>query len=152
VTFFISGLALGVIVVEASSQSGSLITARWALEQGKEVFAVPGKVDSPYSSGCHQLIKDGAKLVEDVTDVVEELGELAEVLPATTEGSAEDRPELPLSPDERKVFTLLSSDPKHIDELAKESGLPSAKVSATLVSLELKKVVEQLPGKLFVRT
>lgn len=147
----ISGLALGVIVVEASDRSGSLITARWALEQGKEVFAVPGKVDSPYSTGCHRLIKDGAKLVEDVTDVVEELGELAGVLPHIDDEEAEDRPELPLSPEERKIFDLLSSDPKHIDALAKESGLSAAKVSATLMSLELKKVVEQLPGKLFVR-
>ncbi len=148
----ISGLSLGALVVEASARSGSLITARWALEQGKEVFAVPGKIDSPHSKGCHRLIKDGAKLVEDVNDILDELGELGQMLKTESTEEVEAGPELPLNPEEKQVFRLLSTDPKHIDDIAAETGYASAKVSSILVSLELKKIVTQLPGNQFVRT
>lgn len=146
----ISGLSLGVVVVEAGLRSGSLITAHWALEQGKEVFAVPGQVDSPYSRGTHRLIKEGAKLVEDITDIIEELGPLAETI-MTREEETQDPRSLAMNTNEKKVFALLSSTPKAIDQITQESGLPAANVSSTLTVLEIRKLVKQLSGKRFVK-
>lgn len=146
----ISGLSLGVVVVEAGIRSGSLITAHWALEQGKEVFAMPGQIDSPYSRGTHKLIKEGAKLVEDVTDVVEELGPLAETLKIKEE-PVQDPRSLALNTHEKKVFNLLGSQPKTIDEITEESGLPAPNVSSTLTVLEIRRLVKQLSGKRFVK-
>ncbi|MBI4555148.1 MAG: DNA-protecting protein DprA [Planctomycetes bacterium] len=166
----ISGLSLGVVVIEAGQRSGSLITAHWALEQGKEVFALPGQIDSPSSRGTHKLIKEGAKLVEDVSDILEELGPLGEglvVKESTPEGlgstvNAEcgvrnseiqtpPRHQLNLNPNEEKILSLLSSHPKTIDEITEASGLPTHVVSSNLTVLELKKLVKQLAGKRFVR-
>lgn len=147
----ISGLSLGVVVVEASTRSGSSITAQWALEQGKEVFAVPGNIDSPYSRGTHRLIKEGAKLVECVDDIIEELGPLAETLKTPEGQSIEDPRSLLLNEKEKRVFSVLSSNPMDIDEITKVTALPPSNVASTLMVLEIKKLVKQLAGKRFVK-
>lgn len=153
----ISGLALGVVVVEAASRSGSLITARLAAEQGRSVFAVPGNVDSPTSRGCHALIRDGAILVESARDVVEALGPLAEpiVLPPAADQDAPwtvaDARVLALNDRERGVLALLSSSPRHIDEIVTETQLPPSIVSSTLLTLEIRGLIEQLAGQRYVR-
>jgi len=145
----ISGLSRGVVVVEASARSGALITADWALAQGREVLAVPGRVDSRNSRGCHRLIKDGARLVERADDVVEELGELAAGLrPAPARPRSSEQPSL--SDDERKVLAALTTEPT-MDDIAAACGMPSQVVASLLMVLELKKAVQQLPGKRFVR-
>jgi DNA processing protein len=145
----ISGLSLGVVVVEAAEDSGSLITARLALEQGREVFAVPGSIDAPLSRGPHGLIKQGAKLVETVDDIVEELLPQLE-----TVGVPKRRPvlskaaEIPnLSPEEHLVMDQMSRDLLHLDDLTERSGLTPARVAGILLALELKGVVRQLPGQ-----
>jgi DNA processing protein len=147
----VSGLSFGVLVIEAGLESGALITARQALEQGRQVFAVPGRIDTPHAKGCHKLIRDGAKLVEEVSDI---LGEIDFLLPRS---AAESRPEVrsappELSDDEKALFAALGDDETSIDALIAKSGLPSGKVSSTLLRLEMKKLVRQLPGKVFVRT
>ena len=142
----ISGLSLGTIVVEADKTSGSLITARMATEQGREVFAVPGRVDNRMAHGCHQLIRDGAKLVESVDDVLEELGPLA--TPAKSEDGREIRHpvELQLNPQEQAVLAAIGSETCQIDDVAHLTGLPAQRVSATLMVLELKRLVRRLAG------
>jgi DNA processing protein len=144
----VSGLSFGVLVIEAGRQSGALITARQALEQGRQVFAVPGRIDNPLAQGCHQLIKDGAKLVEGVEDI---LGELEFF--QFREDQPKPRP-LPanLSGDEEKVYAAIERDETPIDLITQMTGLPSGTVSSTLLRLEMKKLVRQLPGKVFVRT
>ncbi|MBV6519374.1 MAG: DNA-protecting protein DprA [Candidatus Brocadia sp.] len=147
----ISGLSLGVLVVESSLKSGSLITAQWALEQGKEVFAIPGAIDNIYSRGTHKLIKEGAKLVEDVSDILQELGPLAETLSDGETSLANDPRNLALNSQEKKIFSLLSSSPKDIDEIIHITQLPTSVVTSTLLILEIKKLAKQLSGKRFVR-
>lgn len=147
----ISGLSLGVIVVEASLGSGSSITAQWALEQGKEVFAVPGNIDSPYSKGTHKLIKEGAKLVECVDDIIEELGPLAETLRTPEGQSIEDPRSRALNEQEKKIFSVLSSNPMGIDEITAVTGLSPSNVASTLMILEIRKLIKQLAGKRFVK-
>jgi DNA processing protein len=150
----ISGLSLGVVVTEAAPRSGSLITARLAAEQGREVFAVPG-VAGGTNSQANSLIKQGAKLTETVEDVVEELlPQLSDDIrrrvqqrtsvtdPATT---------VPLANDETRMLSLLSSEPVHIDDAIGRAALSSAEVSGLLVALEIKGFVRQLPGHFFVR-
>lgn len=140
----ISGLSLGVVIVEAPQKSGALITVRHATDQNREVFAVPGDVRSGRSAGCHQLIKDGAKLVENVEDVIEELTMWAPAPPQTAPA-----PELP--PEEESVYALLSRQPRHIDELTQDSALPPATLLDVLLRLELDGLVDQLAGKRFLR-
>ena len=147
----ISGLSLGVLVIESTLRSGSSITAKWALEHGKEVFAVPGNIDSNYSRGTNKLIKDGAKLVEDINDIVEELGPLAETIHIKDNTKVEDIRSLTLNSQENKIFSLLSSTPRDIDEIIIESGLPSSNVASILMILEVKRLVKQLSGKRFVK-
>jgi DNA processing protein len=145
----VSGLSFGTLVIEAGRQSGALITARQALEQGRQVFAVPGRIDNPLAQGCHQLIKDGAKLVEGVEDILAELEFLIPRESATTT----PRP-LPtnLTADEEKVYAAIELDETPIDAITQATGLPSGTVSSTLLRLEMRKLVKQLPGKMFVRT
>lgn len=148
----ISGLSLGVLVIESSLNSGSLITAQWALEQGKEVFAIPGNIDNIYSRGTHKLIKEGAKLVEDIADIIQELGPVAEFLNTCDTSSSNDPRSLLLNSQEKKIFALLSSSPKDIDEIIQLAGLPASVVTSTLMILEIKKLVKQLSGKRFVKS
>ncbi|MDR4505939.1 MAG: DNA-processing protein DprA [Candidatus Scalindua sp.] len=148
----ISGLSLGVLVIESTLMSGSLITTRWALEQGKEVFAVPGNIDSNYSKGTNKLIKDGAKLVEEINDIVEELGPLAETLQIGDNRKVDDMRSLTLNSQENKIFSLLSSTPKNIDEITIKSGIPVSNVTSILLILEVRKLVKQLSGNRFVKS
>jgi DNA processing protein len=155
----ISGLSLGVVVVEAASRSGSLITARLAAEQGRAVFAVPGPVDSSTSRGTHALIRDGAVLVESATDVADGLGPLDDPLPLPRggrEAEVESQPlqdprVLALNERERAIYDLLSSSPIHIDQVLEAAGLPISMVSATLLTLEIRGIVTQHPGQLYAR-
>ncbi len=151
----ISGASLGVVVVEANLKSGALITANQAGEQGRQVFAVPGRADSILSKGAHKLIKDGAKLTEDVEDI---LSEFEYLLPKTARESAElglegggTKPALQLSETEEKVMAQIGKEEVAIDEIIRASGLTTACVSATLLALEMKRLVRQLPGKQYVR-
>ena len=148
----IAGMTLGTIVVEADLHSGALITANFAVEHGRQVFAVPGRVDSPRSKGCHDLIKKGAKLCEGAEDV---LSEFEYLFPASNRppspGETGVLPALELSENEQKVFDALSHEESSIDEVIRRSGLPSSAVSVALLGLEMKRVIKQLPGKLFVR-
>ena len=141
----ISGLSLGCLVVEAALQSGSLITARLAAEQGREVFAIPGSIHSSLSKGCHALIKQGAKLVESANDVLEELGRHTQPLPANTlDLNLDDSPE-------NGLLTSLGFDPTDINTLSKRSGLTAEGVSAMLLQLELSGQVACLPGGMYQR-
>lgn len=140
----ISGLSRGVLVVEAAERSGSLITARFALEQGREVFAVPGNITHRASRGANSLIKQGAKLVESVADILGELPSDGVNLPlwARNQGFS-------LAPEEQKLCSLLASGPLHIDELTIRSELTVPAVSAMLLRLELQGAIMQMPGKMF---
>tara|TARA_B100000315_G_scaffold156954_1_gene145496 strand:+ start:5580 stop:6683 length:1104 start_codon:yes stop_codon:yes gene_type:complete len=146
----ISGLSLGTIVIEAAEKSGALITSDFALEQGKDVFAVPGNINSPKSKGTNRLIKMGAKLVESADDIIEEFPYEVKMLLQTVSKQKEktDLPEL--SVDEKKIYSLLSEEETHIDTLIQESNMPSQKVSALLIQMELKDVIKQQSGKMFV--
>ncbi len=157
----ISGLCFGVMVIEASEHSGSLITARLASEQGREVFAVPGNITSQTSFGPNFLIKDGAKLVQHWRDVVEEFPQhlkesLLGVTPRPTAKEATPiQPtfeEVALSPNEQKLLAVLTADvASHIDELLMSSGLSSPELTSALLGLEMKDRIKALPGKCFVK-
>jgi DNA processing protein len=147
----LSGLGRGVIVAEARERSGALITARLAAEQGREVFAIPGSVNSAYSRGCHQLIKDGAKLVQSVEDVLEELHLPAAPAPPAPAAPAAAEPGPALSTEEGRLLNLLSLQQKYVDQIIQESKLSPAKVNSTLTLLQLKGLVERLPGNIFIR-
>lgn len=157
----IAGLSRGCVVVEAGARSGSLITANQALEQGRQVFAVPGPVTSPQSRGCHQLIKEGAKLVENLGDILEEFAQPPSLFPPgslETAPSSEDTAtesacdDLHLSPLERKLMGLLAQGELGVDELIAHAGEPAPNVLTALLNLEMRHLVRQLPGKRVVRT
>lgn len=135
----ISGLARGVLVVEAAVQSGSLITARYAGEQGREVFAIPGSIHSPLAKGCHRLIREGAKLVETAADVLEELGLAGTAAPLQSAGAA------PMSSG-HPLLAALAGDPADIDTLVARTGLAADELVAELTGLELAGQVESRPG------
>ena len=145
----ISGLSLGVVVVEASHRSGSLITARLALEQGRDVFAVPGSIDSLRSRGTHKLIKDGAKLVEDAQDIVPEL--LPQMKTRSRVAESFQEKEALLNEEARIILSTLGQNQLQIDKIIAETGLKSNLISSILLDLELRGIVRQLPGKVFVR-
>ena len=149
----ISGLSLGVVVVEAANRSGSLITASHALEQGREVFAVPGRIDSIKSVGTHTLLQQGAKLVHSVDDIVEEFSYTDTLERVDNPGSPDSgQASIPsLDPDEAALFACLDVYPRTIDEIARESGFTPGKTNELLLLLELKGVVEPLPGKCYQR-
>lgn len=156
----ISGLALGTLVIEAGLRSGSLITARLAAEQGREVFALPGSIHNPLAQGCHRLIRDGARLVEHAAEIFEVLaplacalgGELAARLGQST-GAAEG--DLPTGiarmadPDYRRLLDELGHEPATMDELSQRTGLPAAALSSMLLMLELDARIERLPGNCY---
>jgi DNA processing protein len=141
----ISGLTLGTVVVEAAENSGSLITARCALEQNREVFAVPGPITTSRSRGPHRLIKDGAKLVEGIDDI---LSEIAPAL-APPRPTPPATPTVALEPHEALLAGLFDGEPLHVDALIARSGLSAARVLEVLLGMELKGVVTQLPGTHF---
>ena len=147
----ISGMSLGTVVVEASRKSGSLITARLAVEQNREVFAVPGSVQSFKSTGTHTLIKQGAKLVEHAQDIVEELTPLASFLQTSESNRPKDTRDVDaaLSPDDTAVYRALEPYPVHIDDLTRKTGLEPGKLLSILLNLELQGIVQQQPGKMF---
>lgn len=147
----ISGLSMGVVVVEAALKSGSLITARCALEHDREVFAVPGSIHNPASRGCHALLRQGAKLVESVADIVEELrGWVPAQNDLSAAGGSDDKPspsqQAPLNAREVALLSFLGFDPAAIDVLQSRSGWTLSELQSTLISLELKGVVENQAG------
>jgi len=166
----ISGMSLGVVVVEATEKSGSLITARIALEQGREVFAVPGSIDEAGSRGTNRLIKEGAKLVEDVDDILAEIGPqtspevsmpVMAVLPATPTEHFPDAPRneprqrhdvhhAVLSEKEQLLINNLSSRPRPVDDLIAATGLSASEILSLLLHLELRGLIRQMPGKTYI--
>jgi DNA processing protein len=153
----ISGISLGVLVVEATDDSGSLITANFALDQGREVYAVPGSVASPTARGTNGLIKKGAKLVQGTEDILLDLfpylkGYLRELnLEAAAEANPEPAPEIELDPEERALFDCISVEPAHIDNLAARSGMEVRRALSVLLNMELKGAVKQVSGMRFIR-
>jgi DNA processing protein len=145
----ISGVSLGVLVIEATAESGSLITARLALEQGREVFAVPGNVGTPTSAGTNRLIKAGATLVETADDILDHLaGQLG---PGPTRSPSVSSIAIELTDDESRVVDLLSWEPSHVDELTARARLAPNRLAEVLLGLELKGVARQVPGNRYVR-
>lgn len=148
----VAGMTLGTVVVEANLSSGALITAGMATDNGRQVFAVPGRIDSPRSKGCHDLIKKGAKLCESAEDI---LSEFEYLFPATNRPTSLQDGGTPiaieLSEREQSVYDVIGSEERSIDEIIRHSALPPSTVSATLLGLEMKRLIRQLPGKVFVR-
>jgi DNA processing protein len=147
----ISGMALGVIVIEAGDRSGALITARHAMEQGREVFAVPGRIEDRTSRGCHKLIRDGAKLIESADDVLEELGPLFKATPREDGQVIHHPAELLLNEIERQVLSAIGSDATSIDEVVAETGLAVPQVLSTISVLEVRRVIRRLSGTMVAR-
>lgn len=156
----ISGLSLGVVVVEAAKDSGALITADLAAEQGREVFAVPGKISSATSSGTNALIKDGARLIQTVDDILDELfiheiepvsGVEKRSIDAKVTRMSDAYVYNSLTDDEREIYKTLSDEPLHIDDIVCKAGLEASQASKVLLSLQLKKLIQELPGKQFVK-
>ena len=144
----ISGLSVGVVVIEAGLESGAMITANCALEHNREVFAVPGSIFSPKSAGPHQLIREGAKLVQEVDDILEEIHVQTDLF----SGAVAEKPAvLELDVQSLSVYNLLSHEPIQIDELNRKLGLPASQLMAVLLDLEFKSIIKQLPGKYFVK-
>jgi len=144
----ISGLSLGTVVVEAGEKSGALITADFALEQGREVFAVPGNITSSLSNGTHNLIKQGAKLVNNYRDILEEIPGIITQEINTKEISAE---KFSLSEEEQIIYKIISNQPIQIDEIIEVSKLSASKVSEILLNLELKDLIKEIEGKKFIK-
>lgn len=147
----ISGMSLGVLVVEAALKSGSLISARLAAEQGREVFAIPGSIHSPLARGCHALIRQGAKLVETANDIIEELGPLVQLVTPALKAHGANL-DAKLTDSERDLLACLGHDPLDIDSLATRSGLTPQSVSSMLLALELHGLVAALPGGRYQRS
>ena len=137
------------MVVEATKRSGSLITASLALEQGREVFAVPGSIDSFKSLGCHFLIKQGARLIENADDILEELGLNYPLIPKTDTFTKGPAP--PMDESERAIYEMIGDYPMHIDQIARKGNLEPGEALSVLMRMELKGLIRQLPGKMFVR-
>lgn len=150
----ISGLSLGTLVVEAAEKSGSLITARLASEQGREVFAIPGSIHNPLARGCHRLIRQGAKLVETAGDILEELAPLIGNIKAPLEKERDDSSatESNLAPEYQKLLECMGYDPLQMDLIIDRSGLTPEEVSSMLILLELEGHVSSAPGGIYCRT
>ncbi len=146
----ISGLTRGIVVVEAPLRSGALITARFALEHGREVFAVPGNITNTGSAGPNRLIKDGAKLIETAADIVDEFPDLKHLLaPATADKS---RSNALLSPQESAIYKLLGLEPLHIDDIINRGDLSFAEISHALLTLQMKGLIKEIDGKRYARS
>jgi DNA processing protein len=144
----ISGLCVATLVVEAARRSGSLITAHQAVEQGREVFAIPGSIHNPQARGCHQLIREGAKLVDQVSDIIEELGSLLGFIAQQQENESSD---IQLDQEAIGLLEAIGYDPVSADALVERSGLTIDKLSSMLLSLELSNLIQSAPGGCFVR-
>jgi DNA processing protein len=148
----IAGLSLGVVVVEASRNSGALHTVRHAMEQGRDVFAVPGRIDSLASEGCHDLIRDGVVLVRHADDILQGLGPLAApVVAGGAGGSVHAARELLLDDQERRLLNLVTIDPIHVDLILRDAGIEPSRALATLTVLEMRRLIRRLPGSQFCR-
>jgi DNA processing protein len=147
----ITGMSLGVIVVEAAQRSGAMISASHAMEQGRDVFAVPGSIENRTARGCHQLLRDGAKLVETVDDVLQELGPLIEAAPLESGRTIRHPAELQLNPQEQAVLDAIGTEPLSIDGVIARSQLPVQRVLATLSVLEMRRLVRRLSGSCVTR-
>ena len=146
----ISGLSLATLVVEATRRSGSLITAQQAIEQGREVFAIPGSIHNPQARGCHKLIRDGARLVEKASDIIDEIGSLLGFI--AEQGHESDKSDtINLDPESQKLLNAIGFDPVTSDELVERSGLTIDKLSSMLVVLELNDLIKSAPGGCYVR-
>lgn len=146
----VSGWSCGLIVVEAPLRSGSLITAQQAAEQGRTVYAVPGPIDKPTSAGCNRLIQQGAKLIMDGGDVLDDLMTLFPTAPSAPK-TEQSRPATPLTLDEEILYQAIGTEESHINDITTASGLTTATVSATLMRLEMKRLIRALPGRRYVR-
>lgn len=148
----VAGMTLGTVVVEANLSSGALITANFATEYGRQVFAVPGRIDSPRSKGCHDLIKKGAKLCEGAEDILSEFEYLFP--PSNRPPSSAETGQLrvlELNENEQKVYDAIGDEEVHIDDIIRHCGLPASSVSVALLGLEMKRIIQQLPGRVFRR-
>jgi DNA processing protein len=149
----ISGLAIAVVIIEANDRSGALITARHAAEQGRDLFAIPANVDSAHSAGSLRLLRDGAKLIRDVDDLLEDLKGLRTSTPiASAPDRLESAPAPPpqLDPVQQRVWDLLS-EPRHQDEITRSLGLAAGEISKLLLMMEMKKIIRRAPGNLYER-
>jgi DNA processing protein len=153
---------MGVLVVEATLRSGALLSAQAALENNREVMAIPGRIDSPGSAGCHKLIKEGARLIDSIEEIIEALGhvgnglreyvgETAEKAEQAAEMSLFDESQLKFTPEEKAILAGFDSEPIHLEEVIAASGLPAGKVHAVLIQLQLKGTIKQLPGGMFIK-
>ncbi|WP_437227488.1 DNA-processing protein DprA [Planctomicrobium sp. SH661] len=142
----IAGLSLGVLIVEATRNSGALHTARHAMEQGRDVFALPGRIDSPASEGCHDLIRDGAMLVRSVDDLLEALGPSIKPVPVNSQQVVAVARELNLNEQERAVLNLIDFAPTAIDAVLAQAGMEFSRALSTLTVLEMRRLVRRLPG------
>lgn len=147
----ISGLSLGVVVIEADEKSGALITARSAIEQGKDVFAVPGSIFSKYSRGPHILIKDGAKLVESVDDIISEVNVLKNFVKKTRDNLKVIKETKNLDGESAAVLESITYEPSHMDVLAQKLKMPVEKLSVIMLGLVMDGLVSELPGKTYMR-
>ena len=147
----ISGMSQAVLVVEAGEKSGALITADSALEQGRDVLAIPGNADSERSNGTNALLKQGAKLVTSAADILDELNLNKAALRGFSEKSTAGKKPVDLNPNEEKIFDLLENEPLSMDTLIEQSGLPASSAIAHISRLQMKGYVKELPGKNFVR-
>ncbi|MGE5195206.1 MAG: DNA-processing protein DprA [Deltaproteobacteria bacterium] len=147
----VAGLSMGVVVVEASRNSGAMHTVRHALEQGREVFAVPGRIDSLASEGCHDIIRDGATLVRHADDILQGLGPLVAPVRSGGDQSVHTARELLLDEQERRILNLVPVDPVHVDEILREAGIEPSRALATLTVLEMRRLVRRLPGSQYCR-
>ena len=144
----ISGMSMGSVVVEADMKSGAMMTADSALDQGRSVFAVPGRIDQPGARGPHRLLKNGARLVEDIDDILQEFEMLLPTDPLKKAAALDSLPRVQLSSDEQAVLRALFGEPLDVDSLARTAQLPMAKLSSMLLGLEMKRVIRMLPGRI----
>jgi DNA processing protein len=147
----VSGLSLGVIVIEAAVRSGALISARHAMEQGREVFALPGRVDNRNSRGCHRLIRDGAKLVETIDDVLAELGPLGTPARLDSQTAVHHPAELCLNERERAILQVIDQEPTSIDAIVQKTAFPVQQILSTVSVLEMRRLVRRVSGNALIR-
>ena len=144
----ISGLSMGTVIVEADTKSGAMMTADAALDQGRSVFAVPGRIDQPGAHGPHRLIRNGARLVEDIDDILQEFEMLLPTDPLKKAAALDSLPRVQLSDEEQAVIKALFEDPLDVDSLARRANLPMPKLNSMLLGLEMKRVIRMLPGRM----